>query len=109
MISKKEFVKTMNELEELEKKMNAADEAIKELDPEFCGLYISSIFNTTINLLKYIFDDESHGDWIDYFIYEKNWLRDFHIGDITDKGEEIEIYNWADVYDFLIDNMKSKE
>lgn len=104
MITKETFVKTINKLEELDNKMNKVDEALQSLSPDFGGFYIPDIFDITVDLLREAFRDEE--DWIGYFIYERDWLHEFELGDILMNNKIIEIRGWEDVYDFLINNMK---
>ena len=51
-----------------------------------------------------MFQDEA--GWLSYFIYERDWLLDFKLGDIMINDEKIKIENWGDVYDFLMANME---
>lgn len=44
MITKKTFVDTMNKLQELDEKLNTVDVALKNLSPDFGGLYIPDFF-----------------------------------------------------------------
>lgn len=100
MISKETFVSTMERLQNLDKKMDAVDKAFKALDSDFCSFYITSIFDTTFDLLKEAMNDKD--DWIGYFVYERDWLRDFKLGDVEVNGEPVKIYSWGDVYDFIV-------
>lgn len=105
MISKEIFIQTIERLKTLDEKMSKVDDAMKELDSDFCGFYITDIFNITIRLLEEIFHD-TENNWLCYFIWERNWLQDFTLGDITVNNEPVKINNWEDVYDFLINNMR---
>lgn len=40
-------------------------------------------------------------DWLMYFVYERDWLKDIELGDITVGDEPIQIETWEDVYDFI--------
>ena len=108
MISKECFVKTMERLEALDKKMDAVDSAFKELNHDFCGFYITDIFDITIDLLEEMFGD-TETNWIGYFVWERNWLHNFKLGDITVYDKPIEINDWGDVYDFLISNIEDDD
>ena len=99
MISKETFVNTMNKLQNLDKKLAAVDKALRALDPAFCSFYVTGIFDTAFDLLKEAMNDKD--DWIGYFVYERDWLRDFKLGDVEVDGEPVKIYTWADVYDFM--------
>lgn len=100
MISKETFVNTMKRLEELDTKMDAADAALKELCPDFCGLYITEPFDIVVDLLKDILKDKY--DSLGYFIYELDFLRNFHMGCVTEDGEPIDLSTWDKVYDYMI-------
>lgn len=104
MISKEVFVKTMERLENLNERMDKVDSAMKELNRDFCGFYITDIFDITIGLLEEVFNDKESG-WLSYFVYERDWLHNFKLGDITVYDKPIEINNWEDVYDFLVKEM----
>lgn len=104
MISKKTFVKTIERLEIFEDKVNAVDEALRDLSPDFGGIYLPQPTAIMIDLLSEMFKDEE--GWLSYFIYERDWLLDFKLGDIMIHDEKIKIENWEDVYDFLIKNME---
>ena len=104
MISKKTFVNTIERLERFEDKVNAVDDALRNLSPDFGGIYLPQPTAIVIDLLSEMFKDEE--GWLSYFIYERDWLLDFKLGDIIINNEKIKIENWEDVYDFLIANME---
>lgn len=91
---------------DLDDRMNAVDSAMKELNPDFCGLYITDVFDITIRLIEESMCDEEH--WVSYCVYEKDWLRDFRIGDVfvarEKKKEYIDLSSWDKVYDFLVES-----
>nr|DAF80822.1 MAG TPA: hypothetical protein [Bacteriophage sp.] len=105
MISKETFIKTMERLENLNKRMEAADKAMQALCEDFGSFYICDAFNITTNLLSEIFNDKEN-DWLGYFIWERDWLHKFELGDIVIGGYSVVINNWGDVYDFLIGEMR---
>lgn len=107
MISKENFVETMEQLEALDEKMDAVDSAFKELNGDFCGFYITDVFDITIGLLEEMFDDKENG-WLAYFVWERDWLHNFKLGDITVCDEPVEINGWEDVYDFLVSCMEEQ-
>lgn len=106
MISKETFVNTMKRLEELDTRMDAADKALKELCPDFCGLYITEPFDIIVDLLKDIFKDKY--DSLGYFIYELDYLRKFHMGCVTRDDESVDLSTWDKVYDHLVELMKDE-
>lgn len=101
MISKQSFVNTMTKLEELEKKMDKVDVALRELSPDFGGFYVPDVLDITVGLLEEIFNDTE--EWISYFLFERDWLRSFELGDVVIDGKAVNIKNWEDVYDFMIE------
>lgn len=104
MISKKTFVNIIDRLEIFEDKVNAVDDALRNLSPDFGGIYLPQPTAIVVDLLSEMFKDEE--GWLSYFIYERDWLLDFKLGDIIINNEKIKIENWGDVYDFLIENME---
>ena len=99
MIPKKTFVDSMNKLQELDKKLSTVDDALKDLSPDFGGLYIPDFFDLAINILQEAIDDKY--DWLMYFVYERDWLKDMKLSDIEVEGKPILIETWEDVYDFI--------
>lgn len=104
MISKKTFVNIIDRLERFEDKVSAVDDALRNLSPDFGGIYLPQPTAIVVDLLSEMFKDEE--GWLSYFIYERDWLLDFKLGDIMINDEKIKIENWEDVYDFLIANME---
>ena len=100
MISKETFVKMMLDLQNLDAKMDAVDTALKNLNSDFCGFYITSVFEITLDLLTEAMNDTD--EWIYYFVYERNWLQNFELGDVIINGNHINIRNWEDVYDLIV-------
>lgn len=101
MISKETFVKTINDLKSLDDRMDAVDCAFKNLNPDFCGFYVTEVFDIVLDLLAEAMDDEE--GWISYFVYDRNWLEDFNIGDVEVHGVPVVINSWEDVYDFIVE------
>lgn len=105
MIRKETFVKIMNDLEAMDRKMDKVDEALRELSPDFGGFYLPQATSIAIDVLQEVFDDKEN-NWLCWFAYEKDWLKDYKTGDIEINGEPLEIQNWESVYDFLTENMR---
>ena len=104
MISKELFVKTMERLKSLDEKMNAVDDALHELSPDFCSFYVPEITDIVVDLLKGVFNDKDN--WLDYFVFEKDFLRIMKYGDVMVDNNIVDVGNWGNVYDFLIKNME---
>lgn len=99
MITKNTFVHTMNRLQELDRKMSEVDAALQNLSPDFCSFYIPDVFDLAIDILQEVMEDKDN--WLGYFVYENDWLRNLKLGDVEVDGESVEIKSWADVYDFI--------
>ena len=105
MISKGRFVSTMERLQEVERKMDKVDEALYDLSPDFGGFHIPDVLEITLDVLVDIFNDKN--DWIDYFINELDFLKDYKMGCVRDGNDvPIDLSTWDKVYDFLIENME---
>lgn len=100
MISKETFVKTMESLHELDKKMSAVDDVMKDINRDFCGFFIPQALDIPIELLEEAMKDDN--GWICYFAFECYWLEDFHDDGIIVDGESVNIENWEDVYDLIM-------
>jgi hypothetical protein len=105
MISKETFLNTIKRLEELDQKVEQVDAALRNLSPDFSGLYIPDTLDIVLDVLEDVFNDHEH-EWLSYFMFERNWLHDFELGDIIIDGNPISIQSWSDVYDFLITEMQ---
>ena len=104
MISKELFVKTMERLKSLDEKMNAVDDALHELSPDFCSFYVPELTDIVVDLLKGIFNDKNNR--LDYFVYEKDFLRVLRPDDAKVDNQHVDFASWDKVYDFLIKNME---
>lgn len=107
MISKETFVDVMNKLEEFDKKMNDVDVSMKALSPDFCGFYAPQVFYIVLDILSEIFDDKE--DWLSYFMFERDWLHDWSVGDVLVDDKPVDLSTWDKVYDFLINNMNENK
>lgn len=113
MISKETFVRTMEQIMEIDEKMNGINRAIRALDSEFGGFYPFKLFEPLLNLLLEIFQDKER-EWLEYFIFELDFLRNADEYSITyADGTPIDVSSWDKVYDFLLkeieENKKEKE
>ena len=101
MITKETFVKTMEKLQALDIKFDAVNNAMSELSPDFCSFYIFEPFDIVVDLLMDYFSDKD--GWLPYFIWERDWLKDFDMGDVTVNDEPVDLSDWGKVYDFLME------
>lgn len=100
-LSKKEFVSFMYRLQDLYDKMDRVDRAFHQLDPDFCSFHVGEAIQIGFDLLCKVMDDKNK--WLDYFVFELDFLRKYYPGCITNNnGEIIDVNDWYKVYDFLI-------
>lgn len=105
MISKELFIKTMERLEAFDHNMDAVDEALHALSPDFCGFYIPEVFDMTIEVLEEVFDDNA--GWLAYCVYELDYLEKYKPGMILNQySNPVDLSTWDKVYDFLIESME---
>lgn len=100
-ITKEYFIKTMQELQSLEKDIENVDKALKKLDPDFGGFYISRCTNLILDILKVAMNDKY--EWIDYYIFELDWGSKWHPGTVTEnKGKkDIKLKTLEDLYNYI--------
>ena len=101
MISRKAFVKVMEAITKHDDFETAINDVFKKFDDDStimsCGLEGAIMY-----VIQEQFDDLKD-DWLGYLCYERNYLRDYELGDIQfADGSSPELNNWSDVYDFLI-------
>lgn len=104
MISKDLFIETMNALDNLDNKMGKIELAMHDLCPDFRGFYIHEVFDLVMNIFAEMFDDTD--GWLDYFVYENDYMHESGPITIWTNDRPIVIKNWGDVYEFLIKNME---
>ena len=104
MISKELFINTMERLVSLDTKMNAVDDAMHELSPDFCSFYIPETTDIVVDMLRDIFNDKN--GWLGYFVFEKDFLRTMKYGDVKVGQDVVDVSSWGNVYDYLIKNME---
>ena len=98
------FVDIMYKLEELHTKQNAVDMALASLcgGESYGGFYLCNYQDIIVGLLTQEFNDEKD-HWLEYFIYEKDWLHELKASDITyEDGTCAHIDSWSDAYHFII-------
>ena len=99
MISKKLFIKTIENIQKQREKVSRFNDALDEICdgwPIFDtnNLYLESL----LDILKEIFHDDN--DWIEWWLYEEVEKKVWY-----DDGTEIDIAEPEDFYNFLIQNM----
>lgn len=104
MISRKAFVKVMEAITKHDDFETAINDVFKKFGDDStvmsCGLEGAIMY-----VIQEQFDD-LEDDWLGYLCYERNYLRDYELEDITlADGSHPKIENWDDVYDFLVQCM----
>lgn len=56
-----------------------------------------------VRLLENMFNNN---DIISYWLYERNYGRDFKLGDVLDNGKTIDLSTPSKLYDYLIKTME---
>lgn len=108
MISRQAFVKIMNAIV---KENNLQDDLNKVFRKYDCDVSIMNcgLEGAIVYYLQEEFND-LEDDWLGYLLYERNYLRDYELGDIQfADGTSPELNDWSDVYDFLIRCMNDKK
>lgn len=97
MITKERFISTMNWLDDLDHRMKNVNRAMKKLDDNFCGLYISEIVEIIVDIMSDALDDK-YSD-LAFFVYECDLLH----GDMTimERNSNKYITTWEQVYDYI--------
>lgn len=112
ILSKDEFVTIMNEWDEVKQYHDALNMVVHKycdnayLDQPDCSVGL-------LHTLSKMFADSNESDgcvWIEYFVCELDFGRDYVKGLVKDKnGNEIMLRNAEDLYDLLIKNLETSE
>lgn len=109
MISKETFVKTMKSMEKYSGECDILSDALCAFSTETDSNFFMNftLVNAIIEILQEQFND-ADSDWISYFMYDCDYLKNDFCRSIEVDGKPLEslIYTWEDVYDFLIKNME---
>lgn len=97
-------------IETIQNEMEREDKINDVLSDEF-ALERTMLYNPLlaeyIKLLRSVFDDEN--DWIDYYVYDLDFGKDYHDGDVQDEnGQNIPLLTVEDLYNLLIENMDDR-
>lgn len=107
MIKKKNFVDLMMAIQKHDEFENAINKVFRDYDCD-SSIMCCDLEGAIVRFLQNEFEDDD--DWIGYFCYDMNYLKDFEIGNIILKdGTMPNIDTWEKAYDFLIDCMNEKK
>ena len=94
-------------IEAIQDEMKREDKINDVLSNEFAlerTMLYNPLLSEYIKLLRDIFKDE--GDYIGYYVYDLDFGRDYHEGDIQDEnGQNIPLLTVEDLYNLLVENM----
>lgn len=107
MVSKESFVKIMKALEKQNDMMEGINRVFRKYNDDSV-IMSCSLEGAVIDFIQEQFDD-TKDDWLGYLCYDKNYLHDYELGDIQlADGSDVELNEWGDVYDFLVQCMNDK-
>ena len=102
MISKKNFIKYINKLKEVNDIYNEINKVAKKL--KMFEIYDCEYENIILNILQEVFKDREN-DWIGHFIYELNYGEDWGEDCISDNGDVVYMRDAGELYDVLVANL----
>lgn len=97
------FIETLSKIEEQLKLDNKCHEAFSIILPNdyVSGYDYNLVLNQLLKLLKIDLDDKSN--WIDYFIWDLDFGRNFKMGMVSDENNNnIDLSNSEKLFEFLI-------
>lgn len=109
MITKKEFVKIINNLREVNDFVEETNSRARKLHDSIISDFYNTMSlsishaNTVVELLENMFNDK---DTISWWLYECDYGRKFKIGYFEVEGKQIDLTTPEKLYDYLI---KEKE
>lgn len=109
MLSKEEFVKIINELQQFDEKQENLCDAMKELSPDFHVYFypLSQLIGLVIDLLSNMFGQDKLDSVIDYYAYELDWgKKGDEMGIYEDNGIEYHLTDAEKLYDYLVKDNK---
>lgn len=83
-MTKKEFCKKLNELKQMQDKIEKVHLAMQELSPNFGGFCVEGYSDLVISLLSEVVGDKD--DWIGYFVYELDFGKKATTGGVEDQN-----------------------
>lgn len=108
LLNKESFIEVMNDIEKQHNHDIKCAEAFSILLPnDYTSVYDNSLlYNSVLNLLDILFKQNKKESWLDYFINELEFGKNYKDGCIKEFGINIDLSDSGKLYDFLIDNMK---
>lgn len=95
-----EYLQTVDDLMELNDGIYHHIARYNEKHNDFGEFYMPNSASDIVDLLALILEDD--GDWISYWVYDKDCGRLCHVDDVTDEhGNSIPFKTYEDVWNFL--------
>ena len=99
-MNKETFKKHLLEIKSICEDVQGVDSAIRKLDPDFGGFYLSRVEQAMVDILKAAVNDKS--DYLGYWIWENNWGEGIKKNSVTDKkGKPIPLKTPEQLYDAI--------
>ena len=95
------FLQSMDALQKQRTRDNLCNEAFQTILPsDFVSGYDNSLLEMNIiNTWKELLKDES--EWIEYFIYELDFGKDYKKGCVTFEGKNVKLKTFEDLWNIL--------
>ena len=100
MLKKKDFIRLMTEFKSLNDSLDNLNDAFSDLDKDFGGLRLGRVVALLLDVLQSTMEDKEN-NWIELFIYEMDWGKNYKTGCITDNGKNIPLKTFEDLYNIL--------
>lgn len=106
------FIKTMAQLEIQDRHDAKCIDAFNVILTE--GSYVMGynngwVKNQLIDIIELAMNDIGKHTWIDYFIYDLDYGRNYKKGCVTDYGRNVPLKTSADLWDLLLSNINKRE
>jgi len=100
MLSRVMFIEAMERLETLDRNIGKVDEALRQLSNESTGLFLPEATDIALDVISATLGDKE--GWLQYFAYDRDWLKNCKFGDVEFQDEPMDTSTWGKVYDFMI-------
>ena len=100
MITKRDFINAMDRLDAYEQKAKKLQLAMSEFSDGADVWFPSEPTSIALDILKAELGDED--EWLEYFCFDCDFMREFKLGNVRFDGRPVELSDWETVYDFLV-------
>ena len=102
MITKELFIEAIGAIEKQFKHDEECEKAIHTLYVDGGGYYnYYPVLQALENILKEELNDQDKDSWIDYFIYELDFGKNWTKSSISHNGKSIKMRNAGELYEYL--------